>query len=61
MNALSLYVTTCRMVFQSDINHSSWNDINRLILYLRQSLTCIVCGQLLNVPMSSSGVYILFC
>lgn len=56
MNALSLYVTTCRMVFQADINNAgAWNDINRLIMYLRQSLTCIVCGQLLRVPMSSSG------
>ena len=56
MNALSLYVTACRMVFQADVNNAgACSDINRLILYLRQALTCIVCGQLLKVPMSSSG------
>lgn len=56
MNALSLYTTSCRMILRADIdNAGAWNDINRLIMYLRQSLTCIVCGQLLKIPMSSSG------
>lgn len=55
MNALSLYVTTCRMIFQSDIeDNGAWADINRLVLYLRQALTCCVCGKLLTVPMSST-------
>ena len=55
MNALSLYVTTTRMLFQADIDDSgAWNDINRLMSYLRQSLTCCVCGNLLYIPMSST-------
>ncbi|CAG2159325.1 unnamed protein product [Oppiella nova] len=55
MNALSLYVTTCRMIFQSSCEDmGAWADINRLVLYLRQALTCCVCGQLLTVPMSST-------
>ncbi|CAG2111424.1 unnamed protein product [Medioppia subpectinata] len=55
MNALSLYVTTCRMIFQSSCQDmGAWADINRLVLYLRQALTCCVCGQLLTVPMSST-------
>ena len=55
MNALSLYVTTTRMIFQANIEDSgAWSDINRLLSYLRQSLTCCVCGQLLHTPMSST-------
>ncbi len=55
MNALSLYVTTCRMIFQSSMTDmGAWADINRLVLYLRQALTCCVCGKLLTVPMSST-------
>lgn len=55
MNALSLYVTTCRMIFQSSVaDMGAWADINRLVLYLRQALTCCVCGKLLTVPMSST-------
>lgn len=56
MSAVSLYVTASRMVFQSlDVNESGkWGDINQLISLLRQSLTCCVCGHLLNVPFSST-------
>lgn len=55
MNALSLYVTTTRMVISADIEEGgAWSDIKRLMSYLRQSLTCCVCGQLLMVPMSST-------
>lgn len=61
MNALSLYVTTCRMIFQAEqdsaAGQGAWSDINRLILYLRQALTCCVCGKLLTVPMSSTGKF----
>lgn len=59
MNALSLYVTTCRMLFEAERLSSgagAWSDINRLILYLRQALTCCVCGKLLTIPMSSTGM-----
>lgn len=56
MNAVSLYVTASRMIFQSlNINEpGKWADINRLIIFLRQSLTCCVCGNLLTIPMTSS-------
>lgn len=43
------------MIFQSSCEDmGAWADINRLVLYLRQALTCCVCGQLLTVPMSST-------
>ncbi|KAI1306043.1 E3 ubiquitin-protein ligase MSL2 [Halotydeus destructor] len=56
MNALSLYVTTCRTIFQADVDDSAgtWSDITRLLLYLRQALSCCICGKLLNVPVSST-------
>lgn len=51
MNATSLYVSTCRLVLQADIEDtSSWTDLYRLVPYLRQSLSCTVCGNLLIEP-----------
>ncbi|XP_075210442.1 male-specific lethal 2 isoform X2 [Lycorma delicatula] len=51
MNATSLYVSTSRLVFQADLEDSaSWSDLYRLIPYLRQSLSCTVCGNLLIEP-----------
>ncbi|XP_023723012.1 E3 ubiquitin-protein ligase MSL2 isoform X3 [Cryptotermes secundus] len=51
MNATSLYVSTCRLVLQADIeDNSSWTDLYRLVPYLRQSLSCTVCGNLLIEP-----------
>lgn len=51
MNATSLYVSTSRLVFQADPEDStSWSDLYRLIPYLRQSLSCTVCGNLLIEP-----------
>lgn len=54
MNASSLYVTVSRLVFQSgdSKNESCWTDLYRLIPYLRQSLSCTVCGNLLCEPYS---------
>ena len=56
MNAVSLYVTASRLIFSSlNLDDSGkWSDINRLIVFLRQSLTCCVCGNLLVVPMTSA-------
>lgn len=55
MNALSLYVTTCRRVFESDTNdNSAWADIYRLLSLLRQALSCNVCSNLLVIPMTST-------
>ncbi|XP_064456619.1 E3 ubiquitin-protein ligase MSL2-like [Ornithodoros turicata] len=54
MNALSLYVTTCRRVFESDPDDSgAWADIYRLMSLLRQALSCSVCSNLLQIPMTS--------
>ncbi|KAG8228535.1 hypothetical protein J437_LFUL008992 [Ladona fulva] len=51
MNATSLYVSTCRLVLQADFGDpSSWSDLYRLVPYLRQSLSCTVCGNLLIEP-----------
>lgn len=51
MNATSLYVSTCRLVLQADVeDSSSWTDLFRLVPYLRQSLSCTVCGNLLIEP-----------
>lgn len=56
MNAITLYIKVSRTVFQS-INvteGAKWNDINQLFIFLRQSLTCCVCSNLLSIPMTSS-------
>lgn len=51
MNATSLYVSTCRLVIQADAEEQgSWNDLYRLLPYLRQSLSCTVCDKLLIEP-----------
>lgn len=51
MNATSLYVSTCRLVLQSDVEDpNSWTDLYRLVPYLRQSLSCTVCSNLLIEP-----------
>lgn len=53
MNATSLYVSTCRLVIQANTeDQSSWNDLYRLLPYLRQSLSCTVCDYLLVEPYS---------
>ncbi|CAH2240713.1 jg13950 [Pararge aegeria aegeria] len=58
MNATSLYVSTCRLIILADASDkSSWIDLFRLVPYLRQSLSCTVCGNLLKEPYTptSSG------
>ncbi|KOB77395.1 MSL2 protein [Operophtera brumata] len=58
MNATSLYVSTCRLIILADAaDKSSWIDLFRLVPYLRQSLSCTVCGNLLKEPYTptSSG------
>ena len=56
MNATSLYVSTCRLVIQANSEDledtSSWNDLYRLLPYLRNSLSCTVCDSLLVEPYS---------
>lgn len=50
MNATSLYVSTSRLVFQFEAGDQNLNDLYRLVPYLRQSLSCTVCGSLLIEP-----------
>lgn len=55
MNATSLYVSTCRLILQADTEDpSTWQDLYRLVPYLRQSLSCTVCGNLLIEPHTPS-------
>uniref|UniRef100_A0A182MWB0 RING-type domain-containing protein n=1 Tax=Anopheles culicifacies TaxID=139723 RepID=A0A182MWB0_9DIPT len=53
MNPTSLYITTSRLVFQGDIV-AELQDLNRLLPYLRKSLSCAVCCKLLVEPHSPS-------
>lgn len=64
MNPTSLFVSTSRVVLQAqneddsdstDLSTSSWADLHRLVPYLRQSLSCTVCANLLVEPYTPSG------
>lgn len=57
MNATSLYVSASRLVFQTEGNQLNWSDFYRLIPYLRQSLSCSVCGNLLINPYTPSTAH----
>ncbi|XP_066955983.1 E3 ubiquitin-protein ligase MSL2 [Macrobrachium rosenbergii] len=51
MNATNLYVTTCRLVMHAQPeNRDTWLELYKLLPYLRQSLSCTVCGKLLVEP-----------
>lgn len=53
MNATSLYVSTCRMVMQAEPEkRETWSELYKLLPYLRQSLSCSVCFNLLSDPYS---------
>lgn len=53
MNAISLYVSASRLLFnQSDSDSANYSDLYRLVPYLRQSLSCTVCANLLVEPYS---------
>lgn len=55
MNSTSLYVTTNQIILKSNPDEpSTWQDLYRLVPYLRNSLTCVVCGNLLVEPMTPS-------
>ncbi|XP_035781403.1 mediator of RNA polymerase II transcription subunit 15-like isoform X2 [Anopheles albimanus] len=54
MNPISLYITISRLVFKSDLP-SELQDLNRLLPYLRKSLSCVVCCKLLVEPQSPSA------
>ncbi|XP_060537252.1 E3 ubiquitin-protein ligase MSL2 [Cylas formicarius] len=53
MNSTNLYVTTTQIILRSDPNNpGSWQDLYRLVPYLRNSLCCVVCSNLLVEPHS---------
>lgn len=56
MNAISLYVSASRLLFQSDTDNPNYSDLYRLVPYLRQSLSCTVCANLLIEPYSPQDV-----
>lgn len=56
MNAISLYVTASRLLFQSEAGDQNNTDLYRLVPYLRQSLSCTVCANLLIEPYSPQDV-----
>ncbi|ENN74092.1 hypothetical protein YQE_09065, partial [Dendroctonus ponderosae] len=53
MNSTNLYVTTTQIILKADpTNPQSWQDLYRLIPYLRNSLCCVVCSMLLVDPLT---------
>ncbi|XP_014681407.1 PREDICTED: E3 ubiquitin-protein ligase MSL2-like [Priapulus caudatus] len=55
MNATTLYVTTCRYTMMADSDdESTWQDLFRLLPYLKSALSCCVCGNVLINPFGSS-------
>ncbi|KAL3290000.1 hypothetical protein HHI36_023377 [Cryptolaemus montrouzieri] len=56
MNSVSLYVTTNQIILKADPKDpSSWQDLYRLLPYLRNSLSCVVCSNLLVNPQTPAG------
>lgn len=55
MNAISLYVSASRLLFQ-DSSEQNFTDLYRLVPYLRQSLSCTVCANLLVEPYSPQDI-----
>lgn len=56
MNSVSLYVTTNQIILKSNPNNpSTWQDLYRLVPYLRNSLCCVVCGNLLIEPLTPAA------
>lgn len=53
MNSISLYTTTNQILLKAnEENSSSWEDLYRLLPYLRNSISCVVCEFLLTDPIS---------
>ncbi|XP_007885556.2 E3 ubiquitin-protein ligase MSL2 [Callorhinchus milii] len=56
VNATSLYVSTCRYIMQCEPQEpGSFSDLYKLLPYLRQSLSCCVCGNLLKDPIAPTN------
>lgn len=51
MTSMDQYLTVCRYVIGADLdNPATWAEVRKLLIGIRQSLTCCVCGGLLNQP-----------
>lgn len=45
------YLTACRHVIKADLDDpAAWGEVHKYLIGVRQSLTCCVCGGLLNQP-----------
>uniref|UniRef100_UPI00398E401D E3 ubiquitin-protein ligase MSL2-like n=1 Tax=Pristiophorus japonicus TaxID=55135 RepID=UPI00398E401D len=56
VNATSLYVSTCRYIMQCEPQEpGSFSELYKLLPYLRQSLSCCVCGNLLKDPIAPTN------
>lgn len=52
MNAISLYITTCRYIVESNTHEAeTWADLYKYLPILRQALSCCVCTKILHHPM----------
>ncbi|XP_036410769.1 E3 ubiquitin-protein ligase MSL2a [Megalops cyprinoides] len=53
VNATALYVSACRSVLQCDPrDEESLAEVCKLVSFFRQSLSCLVCGNLLQDPIA---------
>lgn len=52
MNALALYVSTCRLVLQAQDDADTWTEVGRLLPQLRKALSCAVCTNIVSDPMT---------
>lgn len=50
MNPFSLYVQISRLVFQFEKTDQNWQQLKKLVPYLRVSLQCVICRELLRTP-----------
>ncbi|MBN3326812.1 MSL2 ligase, partial [Atractosteus spatula] len=56
VNATALYVSACRSVLQCDPRDpQSFAELYKLLPFFRQSLSCLVCGNLLQDPIAPTN------
>ncbi|XP_036377326.1 E3 ubiquitin-protein ligase MSL2-like [Megalops cyprinoides] len=56
VNATALYVSACRSVLQCDARDpQSFAELYKLLPFFRQSLSCLVCGNLLQDPIAPTN------
>ncbi|XP_029471423.1 E3 ubiquitin-protein ligase MSL2 isoform X2 [Rhinatrema bivittatum] len=56
VNATALYISASRLVLNYDSGDpQSFTEINKLLPYFRQSLSCCVCGNLLQDPIAPTN------